>query len=131
LSQTDDTELEKLLIGLESEIARKVRRSQRRALWDAVRHYRRSHGWLEDLLPPDVLALALQDQANPSVTWQVLRHLCRHIRFNACSPLGSAPRLKRCRTIAAGEINLLFQQRTARQDRRFIGGMLADLCQVV
>ena len=131
MSQTDNSRLESLLKGLECEISRNARRAERRALWDAARRYKRSRSWLEDLLPPDFLSVAVQDFSTPSVTWQVLRHLCRHIRFNARSQLGSALRLKRCRTVAAGEIYLLSRQRAARQDRQFVGELLSAIRQAV
>jgi hypothetical protein len=131
LSQTDSAKLKILLSRLEREIADNARRVERRALWDAARHYRRSPTWLEDLLPPDLLSLAVQDLSSPSVTWQVLRHLCRHIRFHSSSQLGSALRLKRCRTMAAGEARLLAQQRAVRQDREFVGEMLNAFGQAV
>lgn len=131
LSQIDSAKLEGLLTGLEREIARNARRVERRALWDAARYYKRSRSWLEDLLPPELLSLAVQDLSSPSVTWQVLRQLCRHIRFNSRSQLGSALRLKRCRTMAAGEIHLLSHQRAARLDRQFIGDMLSTFGRVM
>ena len=131
MSKTNSARLEGLLIGLEREIARKALQIERRALWNAARRYRRSRSWLEDLLPPEVLALAVQDISSPSVTWQVLRHLCRHIRFNSSSQLGSELRLKRCRTMAAGEIYLLSQQRAARRDRQLVGDMLSIFGQAV
>jgi hypothetical protein len=131
LSQTDNGRLESLLNGLECEIARNARRAERRALWDAARRYKRSRTWLEDLLPPDFLYLAVHDVSTPSVTWQVLRHLCRHIRFNAHSQLGSELRLKRCRTMAAGEIYFLSHQRIARQDQQFVGEILSAIRQAV
>ena len=124
MSRTVNAKLEGLLIALEREISRDARRVERRALWEAARHYRRSPSWLADLLPPELLSLAVRDVSSPSVTWQVLRHLCRHIRFNSNSRLGSALRLKRCRTMAAGEIYLLSHQRAARQDRQFVSEML-------
>lgn len=131
LSNANCSKLEALLAGLEREIARNARNVERRALWDAARRYRRSRSWLEDLLPPDILSLALHDRSSPTVTWQVLRHLCRHIRFNSGSQLGNAFRLTRCRTMAAGEVHLLHQQRTARQDRQFVGGMMRTFSQAV
>ncbi len=131
LSRADNRRLESLLRELESEIARNARRVERRALWHASRHYRRSRSWLEDLLPPEILSQALRDVTTPSVTWLVLRHLCRHIRFNARSQLGSPLRLRRCRTMAAGEIYLLFRQRAAIQDRKFVGEVLSQICRAV
>lgn len=123
--------LEDLMSNLESEIARNARRAERHALWRAARHYRRSRIWLEDLLPPETLSLALHDLTSPSVTWQVLRHLCRHIRFNARSQLGNPVRLRRCRTMAAGEIYLLARQRAVEHDRRFVSELLSEICQAV
>jgi hypothetical protein len=114
---------------LESEIARNARRVQRRALWEAARYYLRSRSWLEDLLPPDILSLALHDVTSPSTTWQVLRHLCHHIRFNAHSELGSPLRLRRCRIVAAGELLLLSRQRAAERDRNFVGEVLRGISQ--
>jgi hypothetical protein len=131
LSQTANAKLEGLLKGLECEIARNARRAERRALWDAAQHYKRSNSWLEDLLPPEFLSLALQDLSSPSVTWQVLRHLCHHIRFNSRSQLGTTLRLKRCRTMAAGEIYFLSRQRAAHRDRQFVGEMLSAIRQAV
>lgn len=128
---TDDDKLESLLRGLESEIARKASLAERRALWRAARSYRRSRVWLEDVLPPELLTLALEDPISPTVTWQVLRQLCCHIRFNARSRLGNALRLKRCRTMAAGELHLLFQQRAAHRDRQRIGEILGEVSQAV
>lgn len=113
---------------LETEIDHNVRRAERRAIWDAARRYRRSRSWLEDLLPPDLLVAALHDLASPAMTWQVLRHLCRHIRFNTRSRLGRPLRLRRCRTMAAGEILLLARQRAANRDRRFVGEVLRGIC---
>lgn len=124
MSQTESDRLERLLTGLEEEVAANARRAERRALWAAARQYRRSRPWLEDLLPSKLLALALRDLSTPSVTWRVLRHLCRHIRFNGRARLGSLARLRRCRTIAAGETLLLARQRIARRDRRFPGALL-------
>lgn len=129
MCSTDDDNLKRLLQGLEAEIAHKASLVERRALWRAARNYRRSRVWLEDVLPPDLLALALADPKSPRVTWQVLRHLCRHIRFNARSRLGNALRLKRCRTMAAGEVHLLFQQREARRNRQGIGEILSRISQ--
>lgn len=131
MSQRENARLEGLMIRLESDVARQARRVQRRALWDAARRYRRSRPWLEDLLPPDLLSLALEDAASPAITWQVLRHLCRHIRFNARSPLGSLQRLRRCRVMVAGEMLLLSRQRAAWRDRRFVGEVLGGLCRAL
>ncbi len=84
---------------------------------------------LADLLPADLLSAALADQMAPSVTWRVLRQLCRHIRFNRRSALGSPLRLRRCRMAVAGEVRLLRQQRAALRDRRFVGDMLNMITQ--
>lgn len=116
---------------LDGEIAANAQRHYRRSLWQAARRYRRAAAWLDDLLPPDFLTLALQDAASPAVTWQVIRHLCRHIRFNARSPLGRPQRVKRCRTALAGELLLLQRQRAAARERRFVGGILSDICQAM
>lgn len=131
LSRADDRRLERLLSEIESDIARNGRRVERRALWQAARQYRRSRPWLEDLLPAKILSQALQDATTPAVTWQVLRHLCRHIRFNARSQLGNSLRLRRCRTMAAGEVYLLSRQRAARRDRNFVGEVLGQICRAV
>jgi hypothetical protein len=131
LTRPDDRRLESLLSELESEIARNAHRVERRALWQAARHYHRSRSWLEDLLPPAILSQALQDATTPSVTWLVLRHLCRHIRFNAKSQLGSPLRLRRCRTMAAGEVYLLTRQRAASRDRKFVGDVLSQICRAM
>jgi hypothetical protein len=131
LPQTEPGRLQSLMSRLEAEIARNARRAERRALWDAARRYRRSRSWLEDLLPPDLLSRALQDFTSPAMTWQVLRHLCRQIRFNTNSQLGTPLRLRRCRIMAAGEIVLLSQQRAATRDRQFVGGVLSGICQAL
>ena len=123
-----DAKLNGRLAACEAEISREARRVARRALWDAARRYQRSRPWLTDLLPPDLLALALRDLKSPAVTWRVLRHLCRHIRFCRTSPLGSLARLRRCRTLAAGEVYLLSRQRAALRDRQFVGTTLRRIC---
>jgi len=127
LSRTDSCGLDSRMRRLECEIDRNVRRAERRAIWDAARRYQRSRSWLEDLLPPDLLSSALQDAASPATTWQVLRHLCCHIRFNARSRLGRPLRLRRCRIMAAGELLLLARQRAARRDRQFVGEILRSI----
>jgi hypothetical protein len=127
LSRSDTRGLDSLIGRLENEIDYNVRRAERRAIWDAAGRYRRSRSWLEDLLPPDLLTSALHDGASSTMTWQVLRHLCRHIRFNARSGLGSPLRLRRCRIMAAGEILLLAHQRAAGRDRQFVGEVLRGI----
>ena len=121
MPDSDGAALENLLSALERELASNARRAERRALWTAAQHYRRSQAWLQDLLPPDLLNLALKDLSCPKVTWQALRHLCRETRFHRRSRLGNFLRLKRCRTMAAGEVRLLRQQRAVRQDLSFMG----------
>lgn len=127
MSRNETRGLDSLIGRLEIEIDHNVRHAERRAIWEAAARYRRSRSWLDDLIPPDLLISALHDAASPNVTWQVLRHLCRHIRFNARSGLGSPLRLRRCRIMAAGEILLLAHQRAAGRDRQFVGAVLRGI----
>ena len=122
--------LEPLLRDLEAEIAERSRRTRRAALWRAALSYRRSEHMLAGLLPPDLLREAVADGRDPEITWQVLRWLCRHLRFNARSPLGSRARFLRCQLAAAGETRLLLQQRMARHERTVISGLFAPMQRV-
>ncbi len=119
--------LEPLLRELEAEIAERSRRTRRAALWRSALSYRRSERILAGLLPPNLLHEAVADGRDPEITWQVLRWLCRHLRFNARSPLGSRARFLRCQLAAAGETRLLLQQRMARHQRALIGGLFGPI----
>jgi hypothetical protein len=55
----------------------------------------------------------------------VLRWLCRHLRFNARSPLGSRIRFLRCQSAAAGETRLLLQQRMAHHEQAMFSSLFA------
>ncbi len=119
--------LEPLLRDLEVEIAERSRRTRRAALWRSALSYRRSERMLAGLLPPDLLRKAVADASDPEITWQVLRWLCRHLRFNARSPLGSQARFLRCQLAAAGETRLLLQQRMARHEQAMVMGLFSPL----
>lgn len=129
MSEANDPGLRDLLSALERKISDDTRRLARQDLWRAAMHYRRSRSMLMDLLPQDLLSLALTDQRNPALTWCVLRHLCRHIRSNRRSALGSTLRLRRCRMAAAGEIQILTQQRIAARDRALVGDIFSGIRQ--
>ncbi len=122
--------LEPLLRELEAEIAERSRRTQRAALWRSALSYRRSERMLAGLLPPDLLREAAADGRDPEITWQVLRWLCRHLRFNARSPLGSRARFLRCQLAAAGETRRLLQQRMARHEWAVMSGLFAPMQRV-
>jgi hypothetical protein len=122
---TPPSHLEPLLHRLEIEIAERARRTRREALWRAAASYRRSERMLAGLLPPALLREALADGSDPEITWQVLRWLCRHLRFNARSPLGSRIRFLRCQSAAAGETRLLLQQRMAHHEQAMFSSLFA------
>ncbi len=122
--------LEPLLRELEAEIAERSRRTRRAALWRSALSYRRSERMLAGLLPPNLLHEAVADGRDPEITWQVLRWLCRHLRFNARSPLGSRARFLRCQLAAAGETRLLLQQRMARHEWAVMSGLFAPMQRV-
>lgn len=119
--------LEAQLRTLAADLRNEAARSLRRRRWQAALRYRRSEPMLCGLIPPDLLQAALTDLSAPELTWRLLRCLCRHIRFNSRSPLGSLARLRRCRAAAAGEVLLLARQRAARRDRAFVGGLFESL----
>ncbi len=119
--------LEPLLRALESEIAEAGRRAHRRALRSSAARYRRSEPMLAGLLSPGLLHTTLADHGDPAITWQVLRCLCRHIRFNRRSSFGSSARLMRCEMVAAGEARLLGQQRMARREQAFLGRFFGQM----
>jgi hypothetical protein len=127
LTTASEADLEGLLRRIEADVSRAARRATRRALWQAAARYERSAPLLAGLLPPDLLRAALCDLTDPSVTWRVIRHLCRHIRFNEGAPLGSPARLMRCRTIAAGEVRLLDQQRVHLSSRDFAASFFSEI----
>ncbi len=127
MTTASEADLEGLLQRIEAEVSREARRTTRRALWQAAVRYERSAPLLGGLLPPDLFRAALCDLMDPSVTWRVLRYLCRHIRFNEGAPLGSPARLMRCRTIAAGEVRLLARQRAHLSSRDFAANFFNEI----
>ncbi len=127
MATASDADLEGLLRRIETAVSREARRATRRALWQAAARYERSAPLLAGLLPPELRRAALCDLTDPSVTWRVLRHLCRHIRFNEGASLGSPARLMRCRTMAAGEVRLLARQRAHLSARDFTASFFSEI----
>lgn len=84
-----------------------------------ARSYARNEVYLADMAPPGLIRRAIANEADPRLTWDLLRHLCRQIRFNSRNPIfGSATRLNRARALAAGEVAILRRQREAVADLR-------------